>query len=197
MKTVSIHEVPNDNPEAKARAAKWMLWLSIVSILMFFGAFTSYYIVRKAGGSWLEFELPQMFWISTAIILVSSVTMNWAVSSAKKDDFKNVRTALTATIALGLAFGLTQVFGWSSLYSNGIVVAGTQSNASGSLMYLLTALHLIHLLAGLINIGIVMRKAAKGKYSSQNLLGIKLCATYWHFLDALWIYLFLFLFFIR
>ena len=153
--------------------------------------------MRKEGGAWLQFELPQMFWVSTAIILISSVTMNWAVSSAKKDDFKQVRAGLLLTLLLGIAFGIAQVYGWTYLYSNGIVWAGTKSNASGSLMYLLTFLHLVHLFAGLINIGIVMRKAAKGKYSSQNMLGIKLCATYWHFLDGLWIYLFLFLYFIR
>lgn len=189
--------MPEENREAKEKASKWLLWLAILSIVMFFGAFTSYYIVRKAGGEWLEFQVPQMFWVSTAIILVSSVTMNWALSSAKKDNFKQATTGLMLTLALGLAFGVTQFIGWSFLYENKIFFAGTQSNASGSMFYLLTALHLVHVVAGLIYLLVVMMKSKKGRYTSERMLGIKLCAIYWHFLDALWIYLFLFLYFIR
>jgi cytochrome c oxidase subunit 3 len=194
MSTVTFQD---DNQAIKERTSKWLLWLAIVSIVLFFAAFTSYYIVRKGMGHWLEFQLPQVFWISTAIILISSITMNWAVSSVRKNDRKSSGTALLLTLLLGLAFGASQYMGWTDLYSKNIVFAGSQSNAAGSLLYLLTALHLLHLVAGLIYVAVVRARAVRGVYNPGSMLGIKLCAIYWHFLDALWIYLFLFLLFIR
>lgn len=186
-----------DNRRLKEKTYKWLLWLGIVSIVMFFGAFTSYYIVRKASGNWLEFELPQMFWVSTALILISSVTMNMALTAVKKDHLKPATTFLGITLALGILFGISQYFGWKSLYANGIYFAGSESNAAGSLMYLLSFLHLVHVLAGLIFLLVVLIFASKGKYGSGNVLGVKLCSIYWHFLDGLWVYLFLFFYFIR
>lgn len=174
-----------------------MLWLAIVSIVMFFGAFTSYYIVRKAAGNWLEFQLPQMFWVSTAVILISSATMNMALQAAKKDNIKQATMFLAITLGLGVIFGISQYMGWTSLYANKIYFAGTQSNAAGSLMYLLTALHLLHVVAGLIYLTVVLVRSSNGRYGAGNHLGVKLCAIYWHFLDGLWIYLFVFLYFIR
>lgn len=186
-----------DNRQLKEKAYKWLLWLAIVSIVMFFGAFTSYYIVRKASGNWLEFEMPQMFWVSTAMILISSVTMNTAVTAVKKDNLKQATSFLGITLTLGILFGISQYLGWRSLYANGIYFAGSESNAAGSLMYLLSALHLLHVVAGLIFLAVVLVKSSKGKFGSGNMLGVKLCAIYWHFLDGLWVYLFLFLYFIR
>jgi cytochrome c oxidase subunit 3 len=196
MSSVSL-ELPDENRALKEKTSKWLLWLAIVTIVMFFAAFTSYYIVRRGAGQWLLFELPQMFWVSTAIILISSVTMNWAISSARKNNFSQARNGLLLTFILGIAFGICQYFGWTYLYSQSIVFAGPASNAAGSLLYLITALHLVHVFAGLIFVLVVMTRAGKGAYTSGNMLGIKLCAIYWHFLDALWIYLFLFLLFIR
>lgn len=196
MNTVTL-QAPDENRALRERTAKWLLWLGIVTIVMLFAAFTSYYIVRRAAGHWLAFELPQMFWISTAIILISSVTMNWAIAAARKDDLKKTSTGLLLTFVLGIAFGVVQYFGWTYLYSNNIVFAGSDSNAAGSLLYLITALHLLHVVAGLILLIVMMARTSKGIYSSQNMLGLKLTAIYWHFLDGLWIYLFLFLYFIR
>jgi cytochrome c oxidase subunit III len=193
MSTLEIQ----DNRELREKTSKWMLWLAIVSIIMFFGAFTSYYIVRKAAGNWLQFEMPQMFWISTAVILISSVTMNMAVTAIKNGRIKESANMLLITLGLGLAFGICQYFGWRALYASGIYFAGSESNAAGSLMYLLSALHLLHVLAGIIYLGVITARTSKGKYGPNSFLGIKLCAIYWHFLDGLWVYLFLFLYFVR
>ena len=104
---------------------------------------------------------------------------------------------LLVTFILGLVFTYLQYSGWRELYSKNIVFGGKSSNASGSFLYLITFLHLLHLLAGIISVLVTLKNAIKGKYNDQNTLGLELCSIYWHFLDILWVYLFLFLYYIR
>lgn len=174
-----------------------MLFLSMGSMFMLFAAFTSAYYVRQQKGDWLQFDIPQIFYISTAVILLSSVTMNWGLSAIKKNNLAGLKTASGITLLLGLGFVVCQFLGWSVLYSQKIVFAGKYSNASGSFFYVLTLMHLLHLVAGIIALFVVWIKSIQGKYTSENLLGVRLCAIFWHFLDILWIYLFLFLLFVR
>jgi len=181
----------------RKKVAKPLLWLGIVSMIMLFAGLTSAYVVRHAAGNWLAFELPQLFYLSTALILMSSITMNWAIMSAKKGNLKNIKTALTLTLLLGIGFALSQFGAWSQLINTGIFFTGNTSNASGQFLYILTLLHLLHLAGGIITVSVSLSQSLKEKYNPQNLLGLQLCATYWHFLDILWIYLFLFLLFIR
>jgi cytochrome c oxidase subunit 3 len=174
-----------------------MLWLSMGSMVMIFGGLTSAYYVRMEKNDWLHFDLPQMFYISTAVIMLSSVTMNWALSSARKNDMKGIKTASWITFVLGLAFVFCQFKGWGVLVDQKVFFAGKYSNAAGSFLYVLTGLHMAHLFGGLMALLTVSFKASKEKYNSENLLGIRLCAIFWHFLDVLWIGLFLFLLFTR
>jgi cytochrome c oxidase subunit III len=181
----------------REKVAKPMLYLAMGSMVMLFAAFTSAYVVRQQKGDWLQFEMPQIFYISTAVILISSVTMNWALASAKKNSFSNLKLASLTTLLLGAFFVVCQVMGWNILYSQKIVFAGKYSNAAGSFFYVLTLMHLLHLFGGMIALFVVWIKSIQGKYNSENLLGVRLCAIFWHFLDLLWIYLFLFLLFVR
>ncbi|MCE3279402.1 MAG: cytochrome oxidase subunit [Bacteroidetes bacterium] len=181
----------------REKVAKPMLYLGMGSMVMLFAAFTSAYVVRQQKGDWLLFEMPQIFYISTAVILLSSVTMNWALSSAKNNDLKNIKLASLITLLLGVAFVVCQWLGWTILYDQKIVFAGKYSNASGSFFYVLTLMHLLHLFGGMIALSVVWIKSIQGKYNSENLMGVRLCAIFWHFLDLLWIYLFLFLLFVR
>jgi cytochrome c oxidase subunit 3 len=183
--------------QIKEKVAKPMLWLGMISMVMIFAALTSAYVVRMEKGDWLQFQLPQMFYISTAVIILSSVTMNWAVASAKKNDFKNVKLASIITLILGFAFIVFQFKAWGVLVDQKIVFAGKYSNAAGSFLYALTGLHLAHLAGGIIALMVVSIKALGKRYNSENMLGLRLCAIFWHFLDVLWIYLFLFLLFVR
>jgi cytochrome c oxidase subunit 3 len=148
-------------------------------------------------GDWLQFELPQLFYVSTAAIIISSVTMNWVASAAKKNDYKSMKIASLLTLVLGLAFVLFQFQAWGALVEQKVFFAGKYSNASGSFLYALTGLHLLHLAGGILALIVVWIKTLGQKYNAENMLGIKLCAIFWHFLDALWIYLFLFLLFQR
>lgn len=182
---------------AKQKSAKPLLWIGIISIIMMFAGLTSAYIVRADNGNWLLFNLPDMFFVSTAVIITSSITMFFALKMAKNNNTKGIVIGLVATFILGLVFSYTQYLGWTELWSKGIVPAGKYSNASGSFLYVLTGLHLAHLFGGLISLFVTLINSLRGRYSAGNTLGLELCSIYWHFLDILWVYLFLFLYYIR
>lgn len=186
-----------DLREGRRKAAKPLLWLGIVSIVMLFAGITSAYVVRADNGNWLIFNLPDIFYISTAVLVTSSITMFFAQHAAKKNNYQGITLGVLSTFILGLVFTYMQFAGWSELYSKGIVMAGRYSNAAGSFLYAITGLHLLHLAAGLISLVVVFIKSLKKRYNSENYLGIQLSSIYWHFLDILWVYLFLFLLYIR
>ncbi|WP_066837599.1 cytochrome c oxidase subunit 3 [Rufibacter ruber] len=172
---------------------KFILWLLIVSILMMFAAFTSAYIVRREEGNWLEYDLPSVLLINTFILILSSVFMQWAYVSAKKDNIKNVRLGLILTFIAGTAFLIGQWEGWAELVRNNVFFGGSTSNPAGSFLYVLTGVHAFHLVTGLIFLIIVVISALRYRVHSKNLTRIELCTIYWHFLGALWIYLYIFL----
>lgn len=186
-----------DLKAAQQKASKPLLWVGILSIVMMFAGLTSAYVVRADNGNWLLFELPSAFYLSTAVIVTSSLTLFYAFRMAKSSNKKGIIIGLLATFILGLLFSYFQYVGWGELYSKQIVFGGKSSNASGSFLYLITFLHLLHLFAGLISLLVTLKNAIKGKYNAQNTLGLELCSIYWHFLDILWVYLFLFLYYIR
>ena len=174
--------------------SKLLLYVSMASMTMLFAGLTSGYIVRQGQGNWVVFDLPTAFFISTALIVLSSFTMHWAIISVKKDNLNNTGLALMITLALGLGFAFTQFLGWSQLVDKGIYFTG---NPSGSFLYAITFVHLGHMVGAIISIIIVNLKCIKGKYHSKSYLGISLVSIFWHFLDAMWIYLFVFLLLVR
>lgn len=187
-------EVEENTQEKNASSKKLLLWVGMGSMVMFFAGLTSAYIVRKMEGNWREFELPLVFYFSTAIIILSSVSMNMVLLNARKNKLALVKQYSIITLLLGLGFIACQTIGWKMLVNQGVYLSGSPSE---SFFYILTGLHIAHLFGGIIALIVVNAKAAMEKYNSQNTLGIELCASYWHFLDLLWVYLFLFLYFIR
>ena len=178
-------------------SAKLLLYLGIASICMLFAGLTSAYIVRQAEGNWLLFDLPNMFYVSTGVIVLSSVTMQLAVSAAKRENKSQLNILLLVTLALGLLFTYFQWLGWTELYTKGIVFTGATANAAGSFMYAITALHIAHLAGGMIYLlGINIRALFSNNFKKLH-IKTELCSIYWHFLGILWIYLLLFLLFIR
>lgn len=169
---------------------KFAMWLFIVSVIMIFAALTSAYIVRQAEGNWIIFELPQLFWINTGVIIVSSLTMHWAYLSAKKDNLESVKIATIITTLLGIAFMAGQYLAWKDLVSNKIYFVG---NPSGSFVYVISGLHFLHVTGGVVYLLILLTSALRFRVHSKSLNQIEMCATYWHFLGGLWLYLFLFL----
>lgn len=172
---------------------KFALWLFIVSVVMLFGAWTSAYIVKRGEPGWSSFELPGQFWVSTAIILLSSVTMVWAQRSAGKDQLDQTKLALGVTTVLGIAFLIAQWLAWGKMVEMNYYFAGSSSNSSSSFIYVLTGFHGLHIISGIIVLIIALISTFRFKVHSKNMLRLDLCSTYWHFLGGLWLYLFVFL----
>lgn len=169
---------------------KFILWLFLVTIIMLFASQSSAYLVRRAEGNWLEFEMPQIFWYSTVVLIMSSVAMQWAYFSAKKDQFQQLKIAISITFVLGLIFLYMQFQGWKELVAMNVYFVG---NPSGSFFYVFTGLHGFHIITGLIVLVFALTSAFRLNMHSKNLRRIQISATYWHFLDILWLYLFVFL----
>jgi len=195
MATLTAENI-NYKEELKRKTSKPLIWIGIVSIIMFFGGLTSAVIVSQGGGGFLSIQLPFQFTISTLIIVLSSFTFHIALLSVKKGNISIAKISIVTTLILGLIFIVTQYLGWTILHDNGYYAAGKDSTQESSFLYLLTGLHVLHLIGGLFSLLVVLVKIFKNKYSLENITGMQVSITYWHFLGALWIYLFLFLRFI-
>jgi cytochrome c oxidase subunit 3 len=177
---------------------KFALWLFMASVVMIFAALTSAYIVRQAEGNWMVFELPSLFWVNTGIILLSSVTLHWGYISAKRDHLGTLKLAVTITTVLGVGFLVGQWFAWEQMVAANVYFVGDRASAvSGSFVYVLSGLHGLHIVSGIIFLLVVLVAAFRYQIHSKNLTRMEMCLTYWHFLDALWLYLFLFMLFNR
>lgn len=170
---------------------KFALWLFIVSVAMLFAAWTSAYLVRRGEGDWFLFELPNLFWITSGLIVASSISMIYASLSAKKDNLEGLKIGIVATFILGVGFLIGQWYAWADLVK--INAHFTGGNVSSSFIYVLTGFHGLHIVSGLVFLIIVMVSTFKFKVHSKNLNQLQMCATYWHFLGGLWLYLFVFL----
>lgn len=182
-------------------ARRFALWMSLGTILMMFAGFTSAYIVKKADtASWTVFQIPSIFYVSTALIILSSVTLWLAHRSFKRGDLVQYRNLLTATLALGIGFVICQYLGWKDLVGQGIIMT---EEISGAFFYVLSGVHLAHVAGGiivlLVSLVAVVKKLKDPVYeltqevSPMRKMRVEMVATYWHFVDFLWIYLFLFL----
>jgi cytochrome c oxidase subunit III len=165
------------------------MWLAIASVIMLFAGLTSAFIVRSSAGNWINFRLPNIFWYTTAIIALSSVTMHWALVSYKKYNYTNYKIGILLTFLLGCAFAVGQYIGWFRLASIGVFVDG---NPSGSFVYVISFVHLLHIMGGLVALLVALIRSLVKPYHPKRLLGVRMTATYWHFVDALWLYLFIF-----
>jgi cytochrome c oxidase subunit 3 len=174
---------------------KFALWMALVSIVMFFSAFTSAYIVRKAAGNWLSFPLPIQFYISTFFILSSSVFFYLSKRAYQFGNLSSFKKLFYTGFVLGILFCILQYFGWEALNKMDINLS---TNQSSSFFFLITYAHLLHVLGGIAALVLTIIGIQKKHYNHINekrLLKLDLTFTYWHFVDLLWLYLFLFLIF--
>ena len=180
------------------RAKKMMLWFGIVSLIMTFAGWTSAYIVSSTREDWMQdFQLPPAFWFSTVAIVLSSGTYWLAYRSVKSGNNKAGSLLLAATLALGLVFIVSQFRGFSQMIGYGYYFTGPTSNITLSYVFLIAAVHIAHVVAGLISLLTVGVQQLRGKYSPGRMLGMELGITFWHFLDLLWVYLILFFYLYR
>lgn len=178
--------------QRKIHPHKFTLWVAIGSILMMFAGLTSAYIVKRSQANWLMLEIPLVFWFSTVTILLSSVTVHLALKGIKQRDMMTYRRWLVITAILGLLFLVLQIIGFYQFGENDIRLIGAGSNASYSFLLAISGLHGLHVLGGVIALVVIAIRAisiSKRNYSS---IPLEVAATYWHFVDLLWIYLFIF-----
>ncbi len=183
MNIVSSHQ-------QKIHPHKFTLWLAIGSIIMMFAGLTSAYIVKGEQPGWTTVVVPKVFYYSTAVMLISSLTMQIALKSFKERNMKQYRTLLTITAVLGIAFIGMQIIGFKDLFQSGVKLEG--GSGAGQFLYIIFGLHALHVLGGAVALLIMFFKAFSAKIRSYNTVPVEVVSTYWHFVDLLWIYLFVF-----
>ena len=184
--------------EKNNRAKKMMLWFGIASLIMSFAGWTSAFVVSRTRKDWLQdFELPQAFLLSLGVILLSSLTFILAKRALKSEKRQLTTIYLIVTLILGVIFIFLQFQGFNEMIGWGYNFTGPTSNITMTFIFLIAAVHIAHVVVGLICLLVVIYNHFKQKYNSSNMLGLELAATFWHFVDILWLYLFLFLYFMR
>lgn len=181
-------------PLVNVRPLKFIVWLFIASSIMLFGGWTSGYIVSRASlveeGEWITFDLPQIFMVSTVLIVLSSVTMHWAKVSAKRLRFGKAKLALWITMGLGIAFLACQLGGWARLVDMNMYFAG---HVAGSYIYVISGFHGLHIIAGLCLLVSCLSGLYRNVAQVKQNLRLEVASVFWHFIDILWIYLYVFL----
>lgn len=178
----------------KIHPHKFTLWVGIGSLLMMFAGLTSAYIVKRNLANWQTFDLPQLFWYSTVVILLSSTMIYLAKKAFVQREMKKYRNLLLATLVLGVLFIVFQLLGFRQLYAQDITLT---KNVSFSFMFVIVGLHAAHVTGGLIALIVLFAKSFSKKTRIYNSVPVELVSTYWHFVDVLWIYLLIFLVMIR
>lgn len=202
---MNVSSVLGNDPTVERRKIhphKFALWLAIGSITMMFAGLTSGYIVREAQGAWRYFRMPNIFWVSTAVILTSSITIFFGLRAFRQRNRPLYRKLMSLTVLLGVAFGIMQFIGFWQLYhvpqmtiedgKQMLKTVRVNGNPSESFLFIITGLHLLHILGGIIALLIVYLRAYRKRVKVYNATGLEIVSTYWHFVDLLWIYLFIF-----
>ncbi|MDT4954486.1 MAG: cytochrome c oxidase subunit [Acidobacteriota bacterium] len=172
------------------------MWVALAAVAMMFTALTSAYIVRaNTSNDWRPIAMPPLLWLSTALILVSSITFEVSRRSLKQEKTRAYQRWLLLTVLLGLGFLATQLMAWRQLVAQGIYLS---SNPHSSFFYVLTGAHGLHLLGGVLALDFLLLRSWRRRYEEDAVAKRQAIANsvaiYWHFMDGLWIYLFLLLF---
>jgi cytochrome c oxidase subunit 3 len=175
----------------KIHPHKFTLWVAIASILMMFAGLTSAFIVKSNLVGWRDIKMPNVFWVSTAVILVSSLTIQMALRAFRQRDMKNYRVLMGITVLLGAVFIVLQWFGFKELWDDQQVTFKGVSGA-GQFLYVIFGLHALHVIGGVVALVVLFAKAFLGKIKIYSPVPVEVAATYWHFVDILWIYLLVF-----
>jgi cytochrome c oxidase subunit 3 len=196
MESMAIEQ--RSEKEKRDRSKKMMLWFGIISMVMTFAGLTSAYIVSSKRPDWVSgFELPEVFGISTIVIVLSSLTLFISKRFLKADNKRYASVMLLITLGLGIAFVVLQIKGFDTLVQEGYYFTGPTSTINSSYIYVLVLAHLIHLGAGIIVLTVIIYNHFRKKYKPGKMLGFTIGSSFWHFVDILWLFLFLFLSFYK
>lgn len=179
----------NDTQRKKIHPHKFTLWVALGSIIMMFAGLTSAYVVKEAQPEWVTLEMPKVFYYSTAVILISSLTIQMGLKAFKERNMRLYRRLLTVTALLGSLFIAMQIIGFKQIWDSGLDLRGS---GGPQFLYIIFGLHALHVLGGIIALLITFIKAFSSKVRNYNPVSVELVSTYWHFVDLLWIYLFVF-----
>lgn len=177
----------------KIHPHKFTLWVAIGSIIMMFAGLTSAYIVKGSMAGFETVSMPKLFYYSTAVMLLSSFTMQWALKTFKERGMQQYRRLITVTMVLGFTFIAMQIIGFSQLWEAGSKLKGPTGGAQ--FLYVIFGLHAVHVLGGVIALIIMFIKAFSARIRNYNSVPVEVMSTYWHFVDLLWVYLFVFFLF--
>ncbi|MFQ5740839.1 MAG: heme-copper oxidase subunit III [Acidobacteriota bacterium] len=173
------------------KTAQLGLWALLATLTMLFAGFTSAYLVRRAGLDWQAISIPSLLWFNTGVLLLSSLTIEVARGALRRGRTAALKGGLLATTVLGLAFLAGQLFAWQQLAAQGVYLP---TSPHSSFFYMLTAVHGLHLVGGLAALLYALSRVWSARWTAAEPTGVNLCATYWHFVDGLWLYLFVLMF---
>ena len=187
-----IQMIDKNLAPSRYQALRFALWIGMGTITMMFAALTSAYLVRKPAGNWYEFKLPFQFFISTILIILSSISIEWAYKSFKNGLERYYKWGIFISFCLGVSFMYSQIIAWKILSASGITIDLT---VSGSFLYALTGIHAVHVLGGIavLMTSLIISWMSRFEVTTLRILKLDLVRQYWHFVDILWIYLLLFL----
>jgi cytochrome c oxidase subunit 3 len=188
MSTIEANIKVNEQRK-KIHPHKFTLWVALGSIIMMFAGLTSAYIVKREQPGWTTFDVPRAFWYSTAVMLLSSLTIQMAQKAFKDREMLRYRNLIILTTVLGLLFVALQWIGFRQIWKSGVHFKGS---GGGQFLYIIAGLHALHVLAGIIALFVMITKALGARIRNYNPVPVELMSTYWHFVDLLWIYLFIF-----
>ena len=174
-------------PISKGQIAVWIL---LTAVIMLFAGLSSAYIVLRSVPGWQNIQLPWLLWPNTAVLILSSIAIDISRRAVRRNDLQSMKRWVAAGGILGFAFLIGQLAAWRQLVNAGVYVPSTLQSG---FFYILTGLHGLHLLGGVVALMVVFGKAVKNRLTAFNYEPLKLCAMYWHVMDGLWVYLFLLL----
>jgi cytochrome c oxidase subunit III len=164
------------------------IWIVLTAILMLFAGLSSAYIVLRGMPSWQSIELPWMLWPNTAVLLMSSLAIELSRRAIRRGDVPSMKRWLGIGGLLGLGFLVGQLAAWQQLVNEGVYLPSTLQS---SFFYILTGLHGLHLVGGIVGLSVVLRWVLKNRLTVSDYEPLRLIASYWHVMDGLWVYLFL------
>ncbi len=173
----------------KIHPHKYSMWIAMASITMMFIGFTSAYVVKRAQANWLSFGLPQVFYVSTVLILLSSLTIYLAQRQFKARNMNAYKQLISVTALLGIAFAVCQAIGFADMKNHGLPL---NSTVSASFIYVIVGTHVLHVLGGVVVLMVLFVRAFRTRVRTYSTVPIEVASTYWHFVDGLWLYLLIF-----
>ena len=182
-------DIVHTQPQKKLHPHKFTLWVAMASIIMMFAGLTSAYIVKSKAPNWEEIETPKLFYISTVVLLISSLTVQMALRAFKQRNMSRYRMLIMATAALGVAFVVLQFFGFQWMWAHGVHFKGA---SQGQFLFVIAGLHVLHVVGGIVALIVMVARAYYSNRRNYNHTPVEVAATYWHFVDALWLYLLVF-----